>query len=190
MLSSDCHGNCVRRRKEVSAVRPDQHKWIYGAVAGLLIASLVTGCGRTSGSSRSAGPVATTGILAAHPGDYVAVEGTPGVYSGNLNPEKAAEITNAIARLQYEEVSTKDLPKDPKVLMQINDRIRLKSTALYAQYGTTMGDVSRYIRDLSPKDRERFNNRLTELFLAENKKREDRRPIKAPVAPAPPAGSK
>ncbi len=132
--------------------------------------------------TRSGQAAETTQLLPAFEGGTVIAEGTPGVYKGNLTPEKSAEITNAIARLQYEEVSTKDLPKDPKVLMQINERIRKKSDALYEQYGTTMTDVSRYIRDLSPKDRVRFNDRLTELFLAENRKREVSRPAARPTA--------
>jgi hypothetical protein len=157
--------------------------WTIGLAVVVAIAFGLTGCGRAdrSGAKTQGGigpgkTVETTTLLPGHEGEAVIPEGTPGVYKGNLTPEKSAEITNAIARLQYEEVSTKDLPKDPKVLMQINERIRLKCETLYAQYGTTMIDVSRFIRDLSPKDKERFNNRLTELFLAENKKREDSRP--------------
>lgn len=198
-------------------------RWTKGALAVLMIAGWLTGCGKPAqprpdqagsapgtpadtpaGEERTQAPsggffgltfgrgsrpsvppepaVETTKLLPALEGETLIPDGTPGVYKGNLTPEKSAEITNAIARLQYEEVSTKDLPKDPKVLMQINERIRKKSDALYAQYGTTMTDVSRFIRDLSPKDRVRFNNRLTELFLAENRKREVSRPAAQPTA--------
>jgi hypothetical protein len=92
-------------------------------------------------------------------------------YTGNLTPEKAAEITNSVAKVSLAEIPSKDLPKDPKVMVEINDRIRQKSDAVYSQYGTTMGDVMRYISDLAPQDREKYNKRLTDLFLEDSKKR-------------------
>jgi len=56
-------------------------------------------------------------------------------------------------------------------MMEINERIRQKSDALYAQYGTSMSDVMRYIGDLTPKDRELYNNKLTALFLQDSKRK-------------------
>ena len=92
-------------------------------------------------------------------------------YTGNLTPEKAAEITTAVAKLSLAEIPSKDLPKDPKVMMEINERIRAKSEELYKKYDTTMSDVARYVSDLSPKQREAYNRRLTELLLEESKKK-------------------
>lgn len=105
-------------------------------------------------------------------------------YRGNLTPEKAAEITNAVAKVSLSEIPTKDLPKDPNMMMEINKRIKEKSEAVYMQYGTTMSEVMRYISDLSPKDRELYNKRLTDLFLSENKRKYDAG--KVPIKPEKP----
>jgi len=121
--------------------------------------------------------------------DLMASIQEPKPIKGNLSPEKAAEITSAVAKVSLAEIPSRDLPKDPKVMVEINDRIRQKSDNVYSQYGTTMGDVMRYIRDLSPKDREQYNKRLTDLFLEDSKKRADSQAAEKP-APAPKAAKK
>lgn len=142
----------------------------WAPAACLLAVLLAAGCGRGKNADRSSGAEADLSAASAiKTGELPQV--TPGVYQGDLNPAKAAEITNAVAKLSLAEIPTKDLPKDPKVMMEINERIRQKSDALYAQFGTTMGDVMRYISDLSPQDREVYNSKLTELFLQDAKKK-------------------
>lgn len=108
-------------------------------------------------------------------------------YTGNLTPEKAAEITNSVAKVSLAEIPSKDLPKDPKVMVEINDRIRQKSDAIYSQNGTTMGEVMRYISDLSPQDREKYNKKLTDLFLEDSKKRAEIAAKEAPPQTVPKA---
>ncbi|NTV53495.1 MAG: hypothetical protein HGA76_10870 [Candidatus Firestonebacteria bacterium] len=120
------------------------------------------------------------------------LQGPKAPIKGNLTPDKAAEITNAVAKVSLAEIPSRDLPKDPKVMVEINDRIRQKSDAIYSQYGTTMGDVMRYISDLSPQEREKYNKKLTDLFLEDSKKRADNAPVEkpAPMATAAPADVK
>jgi hypothetical protein len=155
----------------------DNLRWTGMLVVACLLAAPITGCGKGKGlgfaANKSEKGADLAGSLAVPGGELPDEQVTPGVYKGNLTPEKAAEITNAVAKLSLAEIPTKDLPKDPKVMMEINERIRQKSETLYTRYGTTMGDVMRYISDLSPKDRDLYNNRLTELFLQDGKNRPD-----------------
>lgn len=93
-------------------------------------------------------------------------------YKGNLTPDKAAAITHEVSQQSMAEFpSGKNLPKDPKKLMALNEKIREKSEKIYSKNGTTMGEMMRYISGLSPKDREKYNNHLTELFLEQSKKK-------------------
>lgn len=103
-------------------------------------------------------------------------------YKGNLTPDKAAEITNGVARISLNEIPPKDLPKDPKVMNEINTRIKQKSDALYSQYGTNMSEVMRYISSLTGKDREAYNKKLTDLFLEDSKRKAD---VAAAAQPRP-----
>jgi hypothetical protein len=112
-------------------------------------------------------------------------------YKGNLTPKKAAEITHEVSMQSLRDFpSGKDLPKDPKKLMEINEQIRANSEKIYAKNGTSMNEMMRYLSDLSPKDREIYNNRLTELFLEQSRKKygtpENAQPAaqNAPAAPA------
>jgi hypothetical protein len=111
------------------------------------------------------------------------LQGPKAPIKGNLTPDKAAEITNAVAKVSLAEIPSRNLPKDPKVMVEINDRIRQKSDAIYSQYGTTMGDVMRYISDLAPQEREKYNKKLTDLFLEESKKRAESVPVVEKPAP-------
>ncbi|MEW6516392.1 MAG: hypothetical protein AB1439_05740 [candidate division FCPU426 bacterium] len=115
-------------------------------------------------------------------------------YKGNLTPKKAAEITHEVSMQSLRDFpSGKDLPKDPKKLMEINEQIRANSEKIYGKYGTSMNEMMRYLSDLSPKDREIYNNRLTELFLEQSKKKygaqegEPAAPAATPEATAAPA---
>jgi len=93
-------------------------------------------------------------------------------YKGNLTPEKAAAITHEVSQQSMAEFpSGKNLPKDPKKLMALNEKIREKSEKIYAKHNTTMGEMMRYISGLAPKEREKYNNHLTELFLEQSKKK-------------------
>ncbi|MCK5242516.1 hypothetical protein KAR34_08695 [bacterium] len=93
-------------------------------------------------------------------------------YKGSLTPEKAAAITHEVSAQSMKEFpSGRNLPKDPKKLMALNDRIRKKSEEIYAKHSTSMEEMMRYISGLSPKDREKYNNKLTELFLEQSKKK-------------------
>ncbi len=93
-------------------------------------------------------------------------------YKGNLTPKKAAEITHEVSMQSLKDFpSGKDLPKDPKKLMEINEQIRSNSEKIYSKNGTSMSEMMRYLSDLSPKDREVYNNRLTELFLEQSRKK-------------------
>jgi hypothetical protein len=149
------------------------------ALSFALILLLVSGCGPKNQDAKK--PNVDQGL------DQMIEElqASKAPYKGNLNPEKAAEITNAVAKLSLSEIPTKDLSKDPKAMMEINERIRKKSDALYAQYGTSMGEVMRYISDLSPKDREIYNKKLTELFLADARQKTDRPSAPKAETPAP-----
>jgi len=139
-----------------------------GRVAVLLVALsgvlVLTGCGKPR--EKSAQPVAGSGeVKVVEIEKAAAREKKP--YQGNLTPEKAAEITNAVAKLSFAEIPSQELPKDPKVMLEINERIRKKIEGLYAQYGTSMKEVTNYVSDLSPKERELYNKKLTDLFLEE-----------------------
>jgi hypothetical protein len=107
-------------------------------------------------------------------------------YSGNLTAEKAAVITHEVSAQSMKEFpSGKNLPKDPKKLMALNERIRDKSEKIYTKHGTTMEEMMRYISGLSPKDREKYNNKLTELFLEQSKKKFGTPEEKKPEAAKP-----
>jgi hypothetical protein len=148
---------------------------------------LAGGCSKKSaekadqpaGAKAQAAAASAQGIAAARNDDkavkalLASIQDNKAPIKGNLSPDKAAEITNAVAKVSLAEIPSRDLPKDPKVMVEINDRIRQKSDAIYSQYGTTMGDVMRYISDLSPQEREKYNKKLTDLFLADSKKRAD-----------------
>lgn len=113
-------------------------------------------------------------------------------YKGNLTPKKAAEITHEVSMQSLRDFpSGKDLPKDPKKLMEINEQIRANSEKIYSKNGTSMNEMMRYLSDLSPKDREVYNNRLTELFLEQSKKKygspETAQPAAQPTSAAPAA---
>lgn len=98
------------------------------------------------------------------------LEGKPA--GTGFTPEKAAEITHAVSQVSLSELpSGKNLPKAGPELTELNNRIRSKAEKVYIQHGTTMSAVMQYLRDLSPKDRERYNRKLTELFLAEARKK-------------------
>lgn len=94
-----------------------------------------------------------------------------GLFVRALSPETAADITNAVAKISLLEIPASDLPKEQKAMLEINDRIRKKSDAIYSSYDTTMAEVMRYISELGPQDRALYNKRLTDLFLADSKKR-------------------
>lgn len=115
-------------------------------------------------------------------------------YKGNLTPKKAAQITHEVSVQSLKEFPTgKNLPKDPKKLLDLNEKIRAQSDKIYAKHGTTMGEMMRYLSDLTPKQREAYNNHLTELFLAESKKKyggQDAKPKTAPAAEAAPKKKK
>jgi len=128
------------------------------------------GCGK--GKTQKAKDKATSDMEAKLEEVVKSLEATKEPYRGNLTPEKAAEITHEVsAQSMAEFPSGKNLPKDPKKLMKLNERIRKKSEKIYAKHGTTMGEMMRYISSLSPKDREKYNNRLTELFLEQSRKK-------------------
>ncbi|MBN1594355.1 hypothetical protein JW933_00365 [candidate division FCPU426 bacterium] len=115
-------------------------------------------------------------------------------YKGNLTPDKAALITHEVSAQSMAEFPTgKNLPKDPQKLISLNERIRKKSDQTYAKHGTTMEEMMRYISGLSPKDREKYNNKLTELFLEQSRKKygsEGESKAPAPEMPAAPADKK
>lgn len=109
-------------------------------------------------------------------------------YKGNLTPKKAAEITHEVSMQSLRDFpSGKDLPKDPKKLMEINEQIRANSEKIYSKNGTSMNEMMRYLSDLSPKDREVYNNRLTELFLEQSRKKYGSQDSTQPAAPNTPA---
>lgn len=115
-------------------------------------------------------------------------------YKGNLKPKKAAQITHEVSVQSLKAFpSGKNLPKGPKKLMALNEKIRAQSDKIYAKYGTTMGEMMRYLSDLTPKQREAYNNHLTELFLAESKKKyggQEAQPEKAPAEEVAPTKKK
>jgi hypothetical protein len=164
-------------------------------VLSLMLGLTATGCANKK-AEKTSGPQGTASApaAAAQPVDksvqelIATLQATKVPYTGNLTPDKAAEITNAVAKVSLAEIPSRDLPKDPKVMIAINDRIRQKSDAIYAQFSTTMGEVMRYISDLSPQDREKYNKKLTDLFLEDSRKRADNA---AKESPAPkPSGKK
>lgn len=99
---------------------------------------------------------------------------------GNLTPELAAEITHQVGRRSLHEIPVvKELPDDPKEIMALNKRIREKTDKIYAGYGTTQGNVMRYISDMSDAERERYDKKLTELFLKTSRKKYEGKKPKA-----------
>lgn len=112
-----------------------------------------------------------------------AMQATKVPTKSNLTPVLAAQITHEISVQSMAEFpKTQDLPKDPKDLAALNERIRQKNDQIYAKFGTTMGETMRFISDLSPKDREAYNEKLTQLFLEHSKKNV---PAEVPGTPAP-----
>ncbi len=91
---------------------------------------------------------------------------------GKLTPELAAEITHQVGRRSLHEVPIeKEFPNDPKEIMALNKRIRERTGKIYAGYGTTQGNVMRYISDMSDAERESYDKKLTELFLEISRKK-------------------
>lgn len=85
---------------------------------------------------------------------------------GTLTPELAAKITHQVGRRSLHEIPVvKELPDDPKEIMVLNKRIKEKTDKIYAAHGTTQGNIMRYISDMSDAERERYDKKLTELFL-------------------------
>jgi hypothetical protein len=105
------------------------------------------------------------------------------VFPAFLTPEKAAEITNEIAKLSLSEIPNKDMSKDPNAMLSANEKIRLKSDEIYKKNGTTMEEVMSYIGDLTEQDREKYNQKLTQLFLESSKT------LKGAEKPQAPAGN-
>ncbi|MCK5217933.1 hypothetical protein KAR10_00320 [bacterium] len=106
---------------------------------------------------------------------------------GNLTPELAAEITHHVGRRSLHEIPVvKELPDDPKEIMALNKRIREKTDKIYAAHGTTQGNIMRYISDMSDAERERYDKKLTELFLETSRKKyNNKKPKEAAPKAAP-----
>jgi hypothetical protein len=106
----------------------------------------------------------------------------------NLTPLLAAQITHEVSVQSMSEFpKSQELPKDPKELAALNERIRQKNELIYTKYSTTMGETMRFISDLSPKDREAYNEKLTQLFLDQSKK-DAGAPVGEQFEPAKPQG--
>jgi hypothetical protein len=102
-------------------------------------------------------------------------------YTGKLTPEKAAMITNEISVQSMKAFPADNtMPKDPKALMELNEKIRKKNEEIYAKHGTSMDEVTRYISSMNPKDREKYNKVLSDLFLEQSRKNYGQRKSNAP----------
>lgn len=135
--------------------------WICGALA---LTFALTGCGKKT--------LSTTGTDANLQQVLQTLQATKEPYRGNLTPERAALINFEIAQSNLAEFQPgKELPKDPKEITAINDRLQKKNAEIYAKNGTSQNEMMRYLSDLTLKDRESYNQKLTDLFLASNKKR-------------------
>lgn len=93
-------------------------------------------------------------------------------YTGKLTPKEAALITHEVSTQSMKAfpIGT-DMPKDPKELLKLNEKIRVENEAIYKKHGTTMDEVTHYISQLTPKDREKYNKLLSELFLEQSRKK-------------------
>lgn len=96
-------------------------------------------------------------------------------YTGKLTPKKVALITHEVSTQSMKAFPVgSEMPKDPKSLQALNEKIRKKNEEIYAKHETTMDEVSQFISSLSPKDREIYNKTLSELFLEQSRKRYDK----------------
>lgn len=93
-------------------------------------------------------------------------------YVGKLTPKDAALITHEVSTQSMKAFPVgSEIPKDPKELLKLNEEIRKKNEEIYKKHGTSMDEVTQYISQLTPKDRENYNQILSELFLEQSRKK-------------------
>ncbi len=142
-----------------------QHKSWHMVVLTLVIGLLLGAAGCSSKKDKSATFESDVNHIVEK------MEAAKKPYTGKLTPEKAAMITNEISVQSMKAFPADNtLPKNPKALMDLNEKIRKKNEEIYAKHGTSMDEVTRYISSMTPKDREKYNKVLSDLFLEQSRK--------------------